>query len=169
MSQGLESYNRDNMISEERSLIWDTLSEKDKKTCTAEHTLDNVRVSPTPNPRFMVLRGYAYYRVFDTQTLKTYGDAESERPIQDIIQNILIADKHILIATRSSFDDSDQLLIFSENFEFQKKWAPSWDPHTTIEKIESISQTGATLVLKELKYTAPSESHVSSRTEIINF
>jgi hypothetical protein len=101
-----------------------------------------LEVKSTPNPRFIVLRGYGYYGIFDTQTLKTYGDAENEQPIQDIIQDIIFVDGHILLLTRSSFDASDELLIFSENFEFQKKWISQYnDGRTSIEKIENMSQT----------------------------
>lgn len=125
----------------------------------------NVEVHSTPNPRFFRLQGWAYSPLFDTQTLRTYGGIESEI-IQDFIQDIIFVDGHILFPTRSNFDASDELLIFSEGFVLQKKWTTGWEPHATIEKIENISQTGATLVLKEFNYTTSKES---SRKEVVTF
>ncbi len=99
--------------------------------------------------------------------MRTYGDTVNEQPIQENIQNIIFINGHILIATRSNYDASDELLIFSENFEFQKKWvSPYNDGRVSIEKIENMSQTGVTLLLKELNYTTSKES---SRKEVVNF
>jgi hypothetical protein len=73
--------------------------------------------------------------------LRTYGGIASE-VIQEDIQNIIFLDGHILFPTRSNYDASDELLIFSENFEFQKKWvSPYNDGRVSIEKIENMSQT----------------------------
>jgi hypothetical protein len=84
-----------------------------------------------------------------------------------MIQDIIFVDGHILFLTRSNFDASDELLIFSENFEFQKKWISQYkDGRASIEKIENMSQTGITLILKEFNYTTSKES---SRKEMISF
>jgi hypothetical protein len=150
------------MNQEKESELWAVLSEQEKRTCTAEHMWTNVRVSSTPNPRFFRLYGWLYSPLFDTQTGKIYQSI-----IQENIQDIIFVDGHILFLTRSNFDASDELLIFSENFEFQKKWISQYkDGRTSIEKIENMSQTGITLILKEFNYTTSKES---SRKEMISF
>ena len=154
---------------EAKQSVWDALSEQDQKACLAENLMKKIDVRPTQNPRFSILIQAWYENVlrtiFDIQTLRTYGGIESEI-IQDFIQDIIFVDGHILFLTRSNFDASDELLIFSDGFVFQKKWTTGWEPHATIEKIENISQTGATLVLKEFNYTTSKES---SRKEVVTF